>query len=838
MNKKKLLMLIVAVVVSVVFLSGTTFAFLIFGNATILGHASFKSECFVVDYGIENDDGTFDITGTLLQTGGPKTGLSGKVEVSVKEECSVVGEGAIILNVLSADYPLLHSVDYCQNPNTLERVKDYTSSSSCESAGYRWVKKDHCENQHTLQTMKNYTTESDCESAGYMWVRNKSALKYAVYEDLNSYPIAVGYVSKAGRINLHAGIDLTDENGIILYGTKVPYYVYIWLDGEVADNSYAGVDFRGKIEFEAEQIEALAGGAYAIYSETDNSLRFYRLQNPVSVGSTYQGRVVSAIYTGFENNVYEDENVPWFDIKTRVSRVVVEDIIRPKGTAYWFTDFENASYFDLSKLDSTNVVDMTNMFSHAGTSNSHGSNGVGTFTIVGMKDWNTINVTSMAGMFHNVAVNSIFKVDDISGWNVMNVRDMFDMFTGTADGARNDWSWDLRSWNVSRVTKHNSSEYSDRVMLPNFARSYAVYSISDYSLRFYRTQETISKGSMYKGRPVTEVYTGFEDEVYSSSSMVPWQEVAFNFDYEDYRIIQKVIVEDEMYPISTAYWFADLVACEYFDLTNLDVSNVTNMRRMFNDAGGAGLSNFQIVGMERWDTSNVIDMYEMFSRAGAYATNFDVGDIGDWNVSSVTNMGGMFSGFGGMASNFSLDISNWDVSNVIYMNYMFDYYGYYLTNWTLNIKNWDVSNVINMNNMFSGAGMSASNWSLDLSGWNTASLTNMNYMFSGAGENARTWSINLTGLNTSKVTAMVSVFYGAGMSASNFSIVGLESWDTSKVTDMETMFAEMGYSDPNWYLDLSGWDVSSITYFWGFNMDTGGTLICPDLWGAANNNNN
>jgi len=143
-------------------------------------------------------------------------------------------------------------------------------------------------------------------------------------------------------------------------------------------------------------------------------------------------------------------------------------------------------------------------------------------------------------------------------------------------------------------------------------------------------------------------------------------------------------------------------------ISSWDVSNVTNMQEMFDNA-----TNFnQDIGS--WDVSNVTRMYQMFDNA----TNFNQ-DIGGWDVSNVINMQQMFH----RASSFNQDIGNWNVSNVDNMYQMFKQ-----TLFNQDIGNWDVSNVVTMYEMFDDADA----FNQDLSNWNVGNVNQCTRFSRGA----------------------------------------------------------------------------------------------------------
>ena len=84
---------------------------------------------------------------------------------------------------------------------------------------------------------------------------------------------------------------------------------------------------------------------------------------------------------------------------------------------------------------------------------------------------------------------------------------------------------------------------------------------------------------------------------------------------------------------------------------------------------------------------------------GLHAKNFTLGNITNWNVSNVTNMKGMFAYAGYYSDTWSIGtLSLWDTSQVESMNQMFNQAGANkdaIKN--LNLEDWDVTKVVDKN---------------------------------------------------------------------------------------------------------------------------------------------
>ena len=177
----------------------------------------------------------------------------------------------------------------------------------------------------------------------------------------------------------------------------------------------------------------------------------------------------------------------------------------------------------------------------------------------------------------------------------------------------------------------------------------------------------------------------------------------------------------------------------------------------------------EIEGLNQVDTSEVTNMYSMFS----YCNNLTSLDLSSFNTAKVTDMTWMFDSCYSLTS---LDLSNFNTSEVTNMYGMFDSCD---SLEHLDLSSFNTKKVTNMSMMFANSYKLSS---IDLHSFDTSNVTIMSFMFSGC---YGLTSLDLHNFNTAKVTDMRQMF------ASNKSLTSLDlsNFDTAKVTDMRDMFS-------------------------------------------------
>ena len=189
-------------------------------------------------------------------------------------------------------------------------------------------------------------------------------------------------------------------------------------------------------------------------------------------------------------------------------------------------------------------------------------------------------------------------------------------------------------------------------------------------------------------------------------------------------------------------------------------------------------TNLKEANLTNINTNSVTNMSYMFQNC----TNLEsIGDISNWNVSNIKNISGLFC-YCKNLKNIG-DISGWNVSNVSNISYMFqscenlEYIG--------NIENWDVSNVTKAEYLFYKC-YKLNNYG-NIGNWNISNkCTNLSYMFA-------------------------NMSYTPNVANSSFfpTTLDLSGWDVSSVTDMSNMFSNL-YSLQT--LNIQGWNTNKLVY--------------------------
>ena len=149
------------------------------------------------------------------------------------------------------------------------------------------------------------------------------------------------------------------------------------------------------------------------------------------------------------------------------------------------------------------------------------------------------------------------------------------------------------------------------------------------------------------------------------------------------------------------------------DIENLDTSNVTNMKSMFENTTFSSNS----LDLNGWDVSKVTNMACMFS----YIDDLKSLDLSSWDVSNVTDMS---FAFGNCKNLEYIDVSNWHTTNLRKIHQLFMFCDKLKT--IDGISDLDVSKITRLDGIFRYC---SSLESLDLSKWDLSKVDITKYLF-------------------------------------------------------------------------------------------------------------
>ena len=150
------------------------------------------------------------------------------------------------------------------------------------------------------------------------------------------------------------------------------------------------------------------------------------------------------------------------------------------------------------------------------------------------------------------------------------------------------------------------------------------------------------------------------------------------------------------------------------DFNDIDVSNLDSFYNKNNEKGIFEYTKFKYIDISDWDVTNVTNISYMFFMCGKLKS---VGNLSNWDISNVKTTGGMFY----CCKSFNQNISSWNMSNVTDMFNMF----YGCESFNQDLSDWDVSNVTDMGYMF----CNCKSFNQDISGWDVSNVNNNIFMF-------------------------------------------------------------------------------------------------------------
>ena len=200
-----------------------------------------------------------------------------------------------------------------------------------------------------------------------------------------------------------------------------------------------GSGTTGENFYEPEDIpDPQNGTAFAVYSEDDHSLMFYKRRGVPNVGDIFNYRKVTEVYTGIETTAYSGEwnnyrtDCPWASHASNIKSVRVVDEIKPRSMSYWFTKFYDCTSFEgLDLIDTGSCISFERTFSHCHVAELHG-----------LGEWNTSNVVDISCLFDGDIYLS--SISGIENWDVSKVESCSQAFYSCQNLKRLDLSkWQM-----------------------------------------------------------------------------------------------------------------------------------------------------------------------------------------------------------------------------------------------------------------------------------------------------------------------------------------------------------------------------------------------------------
>ena len=359
---------------------------------------------------------------------------------------------------------------------------------------------------------------------------------------------------------------------------------------------------------------------FAVYSEDDASLTFYKRRALPVEGSVFEGKTATTVYANIENT---KSTPPWKGIARKIERVaVVDEGVAPQTMYAWFFECNNLLSVNLSKLDTSKTTSLGYAFSRCKS-----------LTDLDLSALDTSSVRSFADVFQDC---SSLRSVNLAGWDTSSGKDFRQMFYRCAS---------LEEIDISSFKTSASTSFEQMF--------YGCSSLRSLDLSHFDTGSATTFASMFYN---CASLATLDVSMFDTASATDLSQVFYGC---------KSLTELDLSRASTAKvqtfygMFSGCSGLKRIDLSLLDTSSAVNLSYLFADC-----SKLEAVNFTGIDTSSVTDFNHMFSGCSSLASL----DLSSFDTAVAKNLSYLFFGCSSLRA---LNLSSFDTSNVEEMVYPF-----------------------------------------------------------------------------------------------------------------------------------------------------------------------
>lgn len=352
---------------------------------------------------------------------------------------------------------------------------------------------------------------------------------------------------------------------------------------------------------------------FAVYSEDDASLTFYKRRALPVEGSVFEGKTATAVYANIQNT---KSTPPWKGVASKIKRVaVVDGGIAPQTMYAWFFECNNLLSVNLSRLDTSKTTSLGYAFSRCKS-----------LTDLDLSALDTSSVRSFADVFQDC---SSLRSVNLAGWNTSSGKDFRQMFYRCAS---------LEEIDISSFKTSASTSFEQMF--------YGCSSLRSLDLSHFDTGSATTFASMFYN---CASLATLDVSTFDTTSATDLSQAFYGC---------KSLTELDLSRASTAKvqtfygMFSGCSGLKRIDLSLFDTSSAVNLSYLFADC-----SKLEAVNFAGINTSFVIDFNHMFSGCSSLASL----DLSSFDTAAAKNLSYLFYGCSSLAA---LDLSSFDTANV------------------------------------------------------------------------------------------------------------------------------------------------------------------------------